>query len=71
MADELGRQEFMTYCASCHGESGMGNGPVAEYLSVVPPNLREMAARNDGEFPYLDVFMLHVARDRGLGRIRC
>ncbi len=39
MADELGRQEFMNYCASCHGESGMGNGPVAEYLSVTPPNL--------------------------------
>lgn len=30
LADELGQREFMNYCASCHGESGMGNGPVAE-----------------------------------------
>ncbi len=58
MADELGRQEFMNYCASCHGESGMGNGPVAEYLSVTPPNLTGLAARNGGEFPYLNVFMI-------------
>ena len=58
IADELGKQEFMTYCASCHGESGMGNGPIAQYLTVAPPNLTALAARNDGEFPYLDVFMI-------------
>jgi mono/diheme cytochrome c family protein len=66
MADELGRQEFMNYCASCHGESGMGNGPVAEYLSVTPPNLTGLAARNGGEFPYLNVFMIIDGRT-GIG----
>ena len=65
-ADELGQREYMTACASCHGESGMGNGPVAEYLSVIPPNLTELAKRNDGEFPYLDVFMIIDGRT-GIG----
>lgn len=65
-ADELGRQEFMNYCASCHGETAMGNGPVAEYLSVTPPNLTELAQRNGGEFPYLRVFMVIDGRT-GIG----
>jgi len=66
LADELGQREFMNYCASCHGESGMGNGPVAEFLSVTPPNLTGLAARNGGEFPYLDVFMIIDGRT-GIG----
>jgi mono/diheme cytochrome c family protein len=57
-ADELGRREFMSYCASCHGETAMGNGPIAEFLSVPPPNLTSLTADNDGEFPYLDIFMI-------------
>lgn len=66
LADELGRQEFMNYCASCHGETAMGNGPVAEYLSVTPPNLTQLSQRNDGEFPYLEVFMIIDGRT-GIG----
>jgi len=34
-----GKQQFGTYCAPCHGESGEGNGPVAHLLAKPPKNL--------------------------------
>jgi mono/diheme cytochrome c family protein len=30
---------YQRYCASCHGETGQGNGPAAEYLYPKPRNL--------------------------------
>ena len=32
-----GRQVFETGCASCHGERGLGDGPMAKSLSTPPP----------------------------------
>ena len=46
-----GRQLFRTYCASCHGSAGRGDGPMAQYLTVPPANLTALAARNKGTFP--------------------
>ena len=46
-----GRQLFRTYCASCHGVTGRGDGPMVEYLRVPPANLPLIAARNQGVFP--------------------
>ncbi len=34
-----GRDLFLTNCAPCHGESGVGNGPVAFLLKHQPKNL--------------------------------
>jgi mono/diheme cytochrome c family protein len=34
-----GQQQFNTYCAPCHGESGQGTGPVAHLLAKPPKNL--------------------------------
>jgi len=34
-----GKEQFGTYCAPCHGESGQGNGPVAHILAKPPKNL--------------------------------
>lgn len=57
-ADELGKQEFMVACAVCHGETGKGEGPFAPLLNIQTPDLTSIAARNDGEFPFLDVLMV-------------
>ena len=46
-----GHQLFKTFCASCHGENGHGNGPVAESLRHVPPDLSRYTAKNGGVFP--------------------
>ena len=54
-ADEAGKAEYETYCVSCHGASGAGDGPFAEVLSVAVPDLTTLSEANDGEFPMLGV----------------
>ena len=46
-----GRDLFNVYCASCHGRSGAGDGPVVPALKVPPPDLTTLAKRNGGVFP--------------------
>jgi mono/diheme cytochrome c family protein len=50
-----GRESFRTYCASCHGKTAKGDGPLAEQLRVRPPDLTGLSERNGGEFPFEDV----------------
>lgn len=38
-------------CASCHGEKGTGDGPVAPFFKLAPPDLTRIAKRHGGEFP--------------------
>jgi mono/diheme cytochrome c family protein len=47
---QSGRDLFATYCASCHGVSGRGNGPAAEELRRRPADLTQLAKRNGGIF---------------------
>ena len=42
---------FRQNCASCHGNNGAGNGPMAAELPVRPANLRTLSANNGGVFP--------------------
>ena len=48
LADERGRDIFMRYCASCHGVTGRGDGPVGQQLSVMVPDLTRLAERRGG-----------------------
>ncbi|HYQ85114.1 MAG TPA: c-type cytochrome [Rubrobacter sp.] len=48
---EGGRRAFATYCASCHGKEGRGDGPVAPDLKVKPTDLTLLSARHRGTFP--------------------
>ena len=56
--DETGKREYMVSCAVCHGESGLGDGPMTKYLNIEVPGLTTLAKENDGEFPFLDTFMV-------------
>ena len=47
---DSGRALFATYCASCHGLSGRGNGPAAEELRRRPADLTQLAKLNGGIF---------------------
>ena len=58
VAQDAGKAEYMVACAGCHGESGLGQGPFSEWLSIDVPGLTGIAASNDGVFPYLDIFMV-------------
>ena len=53
-----GEELYATYCASCHGANGAGDGPVAEALSPQPSDLRAIQARNGGTFPREEVIQL-------------
>jgi mono/diheme cytochrome c family protein len=46
-----GAYAYRTYCASCHGTDGRGEGPLAESLRFVPPDLTRIAKRSGGSFP--------------------
>ena len=48
---EQGSTLYRHHCASCHGERGNGNGPLAPVLTVKPTDLRTIAVRHDGDFP--------------------
>ncbi|MFO0994624.1 MAG: cytochrome c [Hyphomicrobiales bacterium] len=47
----LGGNDYETYCASCHGVGGRGDGPVAEFLAIIPADLTQLSRKNGGKFP--------------------
>jgi mono/diheme cytochrome c family protein len=49
--DDVGRTEYESACASCHGRSGNGDGPVGEALRTRPSDLTLLAKNNGGVFP--------------------
>lgn len=49
--DSTGEENFVRYCAACHGSSGHGDGPVATAIAKPIPDLTLIAARRDGKFP--------------------
>jgi mono/diheme cytochrome c family protein len=50
-----GAYTFRTHCASCHGEDGKGDGPLAENLRFHPPDLTLIASRHGGSYPTEEV----------------
>src|SRR5262245_58580219 len=48
---QSGAYLFRVFCASCHGQSGKGDGSVADLLKQPPSDLTQLARRAGGEFP--------------------
>jgi mono/diheme cytochrome c family protein len=48
--------DFHSYCASCHGEGGKGDGPLARSLRKRPADLTQLARKSGGAFPRDIVF---------------
>ncbi len=48
---DIGKSEFQSSCASCHGVDAKGNGPVSSQLKISPPDLTKLAKGNNGVFP--------------------
>jgi mono/diheme cytochrome c family protein len=55
---ERGRKEYLGYCASCHGEGGKGDGPMAQHLLSKPADLTSISKRNNGEFPFWPMYRI-------------
>lgn len=48
---DVGKSEFQSSCASCHGPDGKGNGPLRAQLRTPPSDLTVLARNNNGVFP--------------------
>jgi mono/diheme cytochrome c family protein len=48
---DLGKSEYESSCASCHGVSGKGDGAMVGMLTKPPSDLTTLAKRNGGVFP--------------------
>jgi len=60
--EAMGQAVFTQYCATCHGASGTGDGPLTEMITSKVPDLTKISMQNDGEFPMLDV--IHIIDGR-------
>ena len=45
-----GHDNYVAYCAVCHGVDGTGNGPAAPAMKVPVPDLTTIAKRSGGKF---------------------
>jgi mono/diheme cytochrome c family protein len=50
-----GKQLFVSYCAMCHGTDAKGGGPFSPQLKVWPPDLTQLAKKNNGTYPAMHV----------------
>ncbi len=64
---ELGRRDFESKCAVCHGKDGKGGGPYAEQLKHPPPDLTTLARRNGGIFPVTRTYETIEGAGKGHG----
>jgi len=55
--EATGERLYRRYCASCHGESGRGDGPLAASLAPPPSDLTRLATRAGGKFDEIAVMM--------------
>ena len=51
-----GAADYQTFCASCHGPAGKGDGVIAATLKRRPADLTRLAKKNGGAFPDEKVF---------------
>ena len=50
-----GRENFVAYCAVCHGDDAKGQGPAAPAMKAPVPDLTTIAQRHQGKFSATDV----------------
>jgi len=54
---DLGKFEYESNCAVCHGATGQGGGPYAsQFMKTPPPDLTTLAKQNGGVFPINRVY---------------
>ena len=59
---ERGGRLYQQHCAVCHGPGLRGDGPMAEVLTVQPPDLTRISERYDG-FPRVGIAWIIDGRD--------
>ena len=62
-AAPAGAVTYRTHCATCHGATGQGDGPLAPRLRVAPPDLTKLSRKNGGKYPFDKVYRIVDGRD--------
>ena len=60
---DIGKIEYQTSCASCHGAGAKGDGPMSNELKKRPTDLTGLAKKNNGVFPLNSVYRIIDGRD--------
>ncbi len=60
---ELGKREYMSKCAVCHGTTGKGDGSYFELLKTRVPDITTISERNNRVFPVDRVYQMIDGRD--------
>lgn len=55
---DIGKMEYDSACAVCHGLSGKGDGPLKSQLTKPVPDLTVLAKNNKGVFPFDRVYQI-------------
>jgi mono/diheme cytochrome c family protein len=55
---DTGKNEYDSYCATCHGQTGKGNGSLLPKLVNLVPDLTVLEKNNNGVFPFERVSMI-------------
>ena len=55
---DVGKREYETACAVCHGVKGRGDGPLKEELKSGVPDLTVLARNNNGVFPFDRIYQV-------------
>ena len=53
---DIGKIEYQSGCAACHGVDGKGNGPVAAFLLTQPADLTMITKKYNGAFPFGHIY---------------
>jgi mono/diheme cytochrome c family protein len=63
---DIGKWEFESHCAICHGLSGKGEGiePFWNFLKKTPANLTTLSKNNGGVFPFARVYQAIDGREQ-------
>ena len=60
---DVGQTEYQSGCAPCHGADAKGTGPVSKELKTPPADLTVLAKKNNGVFPFDNVYKIIDGRD--------
>lgn len=60
---DVGKMEYQSSCAPCHGIDAKGGGPVSNALKTRPSDLTALAKKNNGVFPVDAVYKIIDGRD--------
>ncbi|MDP1766726.1 MAG: cytochrome c [Methylotenera sp.] len=55
---DVGKMEYRSACAACHGASGKGDGPLKSELKSPLPDLTSLAKNNNGVYPFDRVYQI-------------